>query len=161
MPQDQVSGLESHNTGSYAPQQRVRRCDLDADKCARVVGGWEEVFNDRAQHPECIFFLHEQQQRSRNLQQPIMLLTVIFIITSFPSPTHSFIPGLKPFFSANPSHRSISFSFLASRMVSSYPMNSFTATGDFTWLCANATGDSSWPFPLTAVCNFCRHILLI
>ena len=29
---------------------------------------------------------------------------------SFPSPTLSFIPGLKPSFSANPSHRSLSFS---------------------------------------------------
>jgi len=36
-----------------------------------------------------------------------MLLTVIL---SFSSPTHSFIPGLKPFLSANPSQRSISFS---------------------------------------------------
>jgi len=40
----------------------------------------------------------------------VMLQTVIFIIISFPSPTHSFIPGLKPSFSANPSHRSLSFS---------------------------------------------------
>ena len=42
----------------------------------------------------------------------IMLLTFIFIIIiiSMPSPTHSFIPGLKPSFSANPSHRSLSFS---------------------------------------------------
>ena len=39
-----------------------------------------------------------------------MLLTVILIIISFPSPTLSFIPGLKPPFSANPSHRSLSFS---------------------------------------------------
>ena len=38
-----------------------------------------------------------------------MLLTVILII-SFPSPTHSFILGLKPPFSANPSHCSLSFS---------------------------------------------------
>ena len=37
-------------------------------------------------------------------------LTVIFIIISFPSPTHSFIPGLKHSFSANPSHCSLSFS---------------------------------------------------
>ena len=36
-------------------------------------------------------------------------LTVILIIISFPSPTHSFIPGLKPSFSANPSHCSLSF----------------------------------------------------
>jgi len=39
-----------------------------------------------------------------------MPLTVILIIVSFPSPAHSFIPGLKPSFSANPSHRSLSFS---------------------------------------------------
>jgi len=39
----------------------------------------------------------------------VMLLTVILIIISFPSPTHSFIPGLKPFFSANPSQRSLPF----------------------------------------------------
>jgi len=31
-----------------------------------------------------------------------MVLTVILIIISFPSPTPSFIPGLKPSFSANP-----------------------------------------------------------
>ena len=30
--------------------------------------------------------------------------------SSIPSPTHSFIPGLKPSFSANPSHRSLSYS---------------------------------------------------
>jgi len=34
----------------------------------------------------------------------------ILIIISFPLPTHSFIPGLKPSFSANSSHRSLSFS---------------------------------------------------
>jgi len=42
----------------------------------------------------------------------IMLLTFIFIIIiiSMPSPTHSFIPGLKPSFTANPSHCSLFFS---------------------------------------------------
>jgi len=40
-----------------------------------------------------------------------MLLTVIFIIIiSFPSPTYSFIPRLKPSSSANPYHRSLSSS---------------------------------------------------
>jgi len=39
----------------------------------------------------------------------VMLLTVILIIISFPSPTHSFIPP-KTSFSANPSHRCLSFS---------------------------------------------------
>jgi len=40
-----------------------------------------------------------------------MLLTVIglLIIISIPSPHHSFIPGLKPSFFANPSHRSLPF----------------------------------------------------
>jgi len=40
----------------------------------------------------------------------VMLLTFILIIISIPSPTHSFIPRFKPSFSANPSHRSLSFS---------------------------------------------------
>jgi len=38
------------------------------------------------------------------------LPTVILIIIGIPSPTDSFILGLKPSFSANPSHRSLSFS---------------------------------------------------
>ena len=38
----------------------------------------------------------------------VMLLAFIFII-SMPSPSHSFISGLKPSFSANPSHRSLPF----------------------------------------------------
>jgi len=38
-----------------------------------------------------------------------MLLTFILIIISIPSPPHSFIPGLKLSFSANPSHRSLPF----------------------------------------------------
>jgi len=40
-----------------------------------------------------------------------MPLTVILIIISFPSPTLSFIPDLKPSFSANPSHCSIFYFF--------------------------------------------------
>ena len=40
-----------------------------------------------------------------------MLLTVILIMVSFPSASHVFTRGLKPSFSANPSHRSLSFSF--------------------------------------------------
>jgi len=39
----------------------------------------------------------------------VMLLTFILIIISIPSPPHSFIPGLKPSFSVNPSHRSLPF----------------------------------------------------
>ena len=42
--------------------------------------------------------------------RPLMLLTFILIIISIPSHPHFFIPGLKPSFSANPSHRSPSFS---------------------------------------------------
>ena len=38
-----------------------------------------------------------------------MLLTFTLIIISIPSPTHSVIPGLKPSFSANPSHCSLPF----------------------------------------------------
>jgi len=37
------------------------------------------------------------------------VLTFILISTSIPSPPHSFITGLKPSFSANPSHRSLPF----------------------------------------------------
>jgi len=38
-----------------------------------------------------------------------VLLTLIFISISIPSPPHSFIPGLKPSFSANPSHHFLFF----------------------------------------------------
>ena len=38
-----------------------------------------------------------------------MLLTFILFIMSIPLPPHSFISGLKPSFSANPSHRSLRF----------------------------------------------------
>ena len=39
----------------------------------------------------------------------VLLLTFILIISSIPLSPHSFIPGLKPPFSANPSHRSLPF----------------------------------------------------
>ena len=39
----------------------------------------------------------------------VILLTFILIIISIPSPHHSFIPGLKPSVSVNPSHRSLPF----------------------------------------------------
>jgi len=39
----------------------------------------------------------------------VMLLTFIFIINSIPPPPHSFIPGLTPSFSANPSQRRLPF----------------------------------------------------
>ena len=58
-----------------------------------------------------------------------MLLTVIFIIIiiSIPSPTHSFIPDLKPSFSANPSHRSLSSS--SSKLTTWIP-KTFTVTSE-------------------------------
>ena len=40
-----------------------------------------------------------------------MLLTFILIIVRVPLPPHSFIPGLKPSCSANPSHCSLLFFF--------------------------------------------------
>ena len=40
-----------------------------------------------------------------------MLLTFTLIIISIPSPPHSFIPDLKPSFSANPPRRSLPFFF--------------------------------------------------
>jgi len=39
----------------------------------------------------------------------VMVLTFTLIIISIPSPPHSFIPGLKPSFSANPSHHNLPF----------------------------------------------------
>ena len=39
----------------------------------------------------------------------VMLLTFILIINSIPPPPHSFIPGLTPSFSANPSQRRLPF----------------------------------------------------
>ena len=54
---------------------------------------------------------------STHLHHPVESYTVIICQQSYlllfgiPSPTHSFIPGLKPSFSANPSHRSPSFFF--------------------------------------------------
>jgi len=41
----------------------------------------------------------------------MMLLTFILIIISIPSAPDSFIPDLKPFFSANPPRRSLPFYF--------------------------------------------------
>ena len=35
--------------------------------------------------------------------------TFVLIVVSIPSPHHSYIPCLKPSFSANPSHRSLPF----------------------------------------------------
>jgi len=60
---------------------------------------------------------HTQCRRRRDTDVPLcrrsfMLLTtvILIIIINFPSPAHSFIPGLKPSLSANPSHHSFSFS---------------------------------------------------
>ena len=45
----------------------------------------------------------------RSLSRPLVVRLLLF---SIPSPTHSFFPGLKPSFSANPSHCSPSFLLL-------------------------------------------------
>jgi len=39
----------------------------------------------------------------------LLVLTFILIVISVPSPPHSFIPGLKPSFSANPTNHSFPF----------------------------------------------------
>ena len=59
-----------------------------------------------------------------------MLLTVILIvIISFQSRTHSFISDLKPSFSANPSHHSLSFS---SSGLTTWIPQTFTVTSEHT-----------------------------
>jgi len=60
----------------------------------------------------------------------VMLLTVILIIIiiSFPPINHSFIPGLRPSFSANPSHRSLSFS--SSSGLTTWILQIFTVTSE-------------------------------
>jgi len=48
-------------------------------------------------------------------------------IIRFPLPTHSFIPGLKPYFFANPSHHSLSFSTLG---LTTWILQTFTVTSE-------------------------------
>jgi len=55
-----------------------------------------------------------------------MPLTVILIIISFPSSTHSFIPDLKPSLSANPPHRSL----FSSSGLTTYLPQTFTVTSE-------------------------------
>jgi len=55
--------------------------------------------------------------------------TVILIIISIPSPRHTFIPGLKLSFSANPSHSSLSF--YSSGLTTCIPQT-YTATSKHT-----------------------------
>jgi len=50
------------------------------------------------------------------------------IIISFPSPTYSFIPGLKPSFSGNPSHRSLFF--ISSSGLTTWIPQTFTVTSE-------------------------------
>ena len=86
-------------------------------------------------HPNGLY--HQQPYEALPAQQNLIglrsftLLTVIFIIISFPSPTHSFIPGLKPTFSANPSHRSLSFS---SSGLTTWIPQTFAVTSDHLFL---------------------------
>jgi len=58
-----------------------------------------------------------------------MLLTFTLIIISIPSPPHSFIPDLKPSFSANPPRRSLPFFFRTDYMDSPLP-RLFTVTSE-------------------------------
>jgi len=57
-------------------------------------------------------------------------LTVTLIIISFSSPTLSFIPDLKPSFSANPSHRSLSFT---SSGLTTWIPQKFTVTSEYVY----------------------------
>ena len=63
------------------------------------------------------------------------LPTVILIIISFLSPTHSFIPGLKSSFSANPFHRSLWAYFSSSGLTTWIPRGLFTDTSVFYFFC--------------------------
>ena len=58
----------------------------------------------------------------------VMLPTFVLIISSIPSPTHSFIPGLKPSSSGNFFHRSLSFS--SSGLITWIPGILFTDTSE-------------------------------
>jgi len=60
---------------------------------------WDGFFSTTVTNPEPM----GKQVRPVAFFTVVMLLTFIFIIISIPSPFHSFIPGLKPSFSANPS----------------------------------------------------------
>ena len=51
------------------------------------------------------------------------------VLLAFPSPTNFFIPGLKPSFSANPSHRSLSFS---SSALATWILQTFSVTSEQT-----------------------------
>ena len=56
------------------------------------------------------YFLHLSLSSVILIDSPTVSPVHVLMLSS-PSPTHSFIPGLKPSFSANPSHRSLSFFF--------------------------------------------------
>ena len=47
---------------------QCERTHLDADEGACVVGGGQEVFDDRAHHEEGVFFLQKQKQGRRDLK---------------------------------------------------------------------------------------------
>ena len=63
----------------------------------------------RAGCPYCT--LHNAKHLTVESYTVVMLLTFILIIISIPSPPHSFIPDLKPSFSAYPPHHSLPFFF--------------------------------------------------
>ena len=91
-PQQHVHRLLFQD-GERRLQERVADLYLT---CAATTAGW----NTRLlQHPA---------NSHHNIYAANIIL--IIIIISFPSTTQSFIPGLRPSFSANPSHSSLSFS---------------------------------------------------
>ena len=108
------NGLFSRTT--WVSRYQKGKTNLDFTGTRDSEWQWHQLASDRQphQHPTTLFFtgrmpfLPPNQQRQST--EGTMLLTVILIIISFPSPTHSFTPGLKPSFSANPSHCSLSFS---------------------------------------------------
>jgi len=75
--------------------------------CVCVCGGREDLHTvDTGCRTRCLYIDMDNHTRfTIGTQQSYLLLFGI------PSPTHSFILGLKPSFAANPFHRSPSFSF--------------------------------------------------
>jgi len=70
---------------------------------------------------------------SRVPTHPILRVALLPLVpvtrhSRHPSPHHTFIPGLKPFFSANPSHRSLPF--FSSGLTPRIPRGQFTDTSE-------------------------------
>ena len=107
----------------------------------------------------------------KSYMRSLMPLTVTLIIISFSSPTLSFIPDLKPSFSANPSQCSLTFSSsgltawfprlllllqsISRRPIVSYRMFLFILQAllpEISWLSNNNNGDGGcgWQLPSTS-----------